>query len=397
MWYQERKGHNGKYIRYTWTERYKDPRTGLWKTVSVTLDGYTRKYEGEARRILDRKIEQKLKAVLKTVDDMTFGELCDRYIEWQQATNKPGTVVSTQYALKTLRDIIGDDTVITTLQAEQLRDLIIQHDPSNTTRNQRIKCLNKTLRYGYDRGLLNPSVEWGQRNSFPIRKLKEPTPAVKNADKYLTPEQIHTLVADMSIPKWRCLSVLLASTGMRVGEAISLSLRAIDFENRTITISRTWSLSAGVMHDTPKEDNSYRRIYINDRLASTLRMIIAYEKAYQASHEYQSELLFSDVAVRGGGYHVVSYAAYAKYFREHVEKLFPERTVMRDGRKMQNSPYILRHSFCCEARARGIPEDTIARVLGHSVQVNRTHYSHVTDQISRNDREYLEEFNILTY
>jgi integrase len=67
----------------------------------------------------------------------------------------------------------------------------------------------------------------------------------------------------------KVLIMLLSETGCRIGEAVALQPADLDYDNKTISITK--NVFEGVLQDTPKTDSSVRKICISERLAIELR------------------------------------------------------------------------------------------------------------------------------
>jgi len=65
----------------------------------------------------------------------------------------------------------------------------------------------------------------------------------------------------------KILVMVLAETGCRIGEALALQTKHVDFERKQLHIHQGWS--AGVL-STPKSEASYRTLALSDKLCETL-------------------------------------------------------------------------------------------------------------------------------
>lgn len=84
------------------------------------------------------------------------------------------------------------------------------------------------------------------------------------------PDQIATLLqsAEASGDRWYWLWALLASTGMRRGEALGLTWPTVDLDAGHVTIRQSL-LQSGI--STPKTDAAYRVIDIEPEVVAGLR------------------------------------------------------------------------------------------------------------------------------
>lgn len=101
----------------------------------------------------------------------------------------------------------------------------------------------------------------GEKLPFKIEKIKLPQKREKE-QYFLTPEEFEDFVSKLSNSFYglrdRCLYELLWSTGLRIGEALAVDLKDIDFKERTIKV-HTFKGGEG------------EKVYISDRLEYWLK------------------------------------------------------------------------------------------------------------------------------
>ena len=74
-------------------------------------------------------------------------------------------------------------------------------------------------------------------------------------------KEVHSLIADAMPPRWRGAVLLMASTGLRLGECLGLTVDRIDFLRRTVRIDRQMAnTTAGGSFGTPKTNAGVRTI-----------------------------------------------------------------------------------------------------------------------------------------
>lgn len=159
----------------------------------------------------------------------------------------------------------------------------------------------------------------------------------------------------------------LALTGMRIGEALALTINDVDIANREIHINKTYDTNNKIT-TTPKTIDSFRDIYIQDELLPLVRRIRQSALAYKLANK--SDLLFQD---SNGRY---DYNAFRKHFRVYSLGVL--------GRKC--TPHILRHTHTSLMAEQGITLDVISRRLGHSdSRITKEIYFHVTKNLKKKD------------
>lgn len=101
------------------------------------------------------------------------------------------------------------------------------------------------------RKLLAYAVETGVIESNPVVSVSSPRqePAATRV-RYLTPDQL-TRAIEAAPPAWRVLLATACMTGLRKGEQLALTFSDIDFDKRTISVSKTIKDGAVTSPKTP--------------------------------------------------------------------------------------------------------------------------------------------------
>ena len=160
---------------------------------------------------------------------------------------------------------------------------------------------------------------------------------------------------------------MLFWTGMRIGELLALTFKDIDFENKTITISKSYQrINGRDVITPPKTPKSNRTISIPTFLAKD---IADYEKAVYGAKK--SDRVFKRT----------------KYYFEHELKRGTEASGMKRIRI-----HDLRHSHCSLLFEMGIPVLEVSERLGHErVETTLNIYAHIYPNKQQKISERLEE------
>lgn len=366
MWIE--KTPNGKYKA---CERYSDPMTGKEKKVSVTIEKNNAATRKMAMQTLAGKIAKKIAPVCLS-KDMTVSALIELYLADQKATTKESTYRRSIFSCKNMQDILGKDTLVEKLTSGYIRKSILATKKNPKTMNEYLKRTKMVLRWGY-RNEYVENVSYLDR----IERFKDSTAREKIQDKYLESDELKAVIGSMTLQKWRDVTLFLALTGMRVGEALALTIDDADVANRGIRINKTYD-SNNKITTAPKTLDSFREIYIQDELLPLVKRLR--QSALTYKFITKSDLLFQDQKGR------FDYNAYRKHLRVHAQKEL--------GRKC--TPHILRHTHTSLMAEQGIPLDVISRRLGHSDgRITREIYFHVTKNLKKKDDALFHSVSIL--
>ena len=366
MWIEATK--NGKYKA---CERYTDPLTGKLKKVSVTIEKDNRQTRKAAQEELAERIRQ---AMGKSPNaDVTLGQLRDAYLADKKMSVRESTYTCLESGTKALLSIIPKDTVVSTMTSAFISSRIRETETTPSTINYRITSMKKLLSWGY-------TNDYVQDRSLAdkLRTVKDDKKG-RIEDKYLEPEELTALVDNMTITRWKLLTKFLALTGLRIGEAIALTMDDVDKEY--IHITKTYLINQYKVGDSPKTTDSVRDVYIQTELVPVLSEIRAFRLKDALKHGYKSNLLFP---WRDGGY--IEHESYKVYLARHAEKVTDKRI----------TPHALRHTHVSLLAAQGVPIDVISRRLGHHDSgITREIYFHVTQKLREKDNETIRTAKIL--
>ncbi len=363
---------NGK-VKFV--ERYSDPMTGKDKKVSCTLDKDTRITRKTAADILAGKIEKKLSAAPAVNAKLKLCELIDKYRADQAATKRESTYKRNYFACESLMRILGSDVLICRLNAGYVRKCFNSTRDDNGTLNERLTRLKALLRWGYENDYID-DIRWIDK----LKKYPDPEKKERLQDKFLERDELKNLLSEMSIDRWRLLTVFMALSGLRAGEAISLELKDVDSKSRVIHVTKTRDPVNGVTTD-PKTLSSRRDVYMQDELLDLCHRIRAYTLSENLRNGCKSALFFCDL---NGDY--VDYYAYNKYLRETSIRVL--------GRPI--TTHVLRHTHVALMAEAGVDLDVISRRLGHeSSQITKEVYYHVTKTAQRAENERLKAIKLI--
>ena len=220
---------------------------------------------------------------------------------------------------------------------------------------------NKTILH-YHRlisSIMQTAVKWQVIVSNPCERVDPPKVQQKQAE-YLEVEeaiQLLTLLEDDAVPiQYRTAVTVLLFTGMRRGELLGLKWSDIDFDNQTISISRSslYLPGKGVFEDETKTDSSNRVIKIPTAAATSLHSF----KIWQAKQRL----------AMGENWHYTGYV----FTSQNGTPMRPDTLSgwFHDFIKKTDLPQIhihsLRHTNATLNIANGVAVTTVAGLLGHA-------------------------------
>jgi integrase len=327
-----------------------------------------------------REAENALAGVQNTVIDgtvvattgMRLDEYLDQWLAGQEARLRPSSHHSYVIASTRLKRHLGRYKLqaLTPLQIEKFYADLRDHGGRNgarlaskTVKNTHV-VLRKALADAERLGLV-------QRNAAAAAR----GPSVTRPEMTTwSSDQLKQFSAVAQESRMRNAFTILASTGMRRGEALGLRWGDVDFDSSQIAIVQTVStVDSKIVVGQPKTSGSRRTVYVHDTTIKALRhqrQLQAEERlAAGPAWETDNDLVFRNVA--GGP---VNPDWFSRHFNDLVEKSDVPRIRLHD----------LRHTNATLSLKAGVHPKVVSERLGHSsIAITLDLYSHVTPGISR--------------
>lgn len=155
--------------------------------------------------------------------------------------------------------------------------------------NKKGVLASKTVKHyhSFISSVLSKAVKWGYIKNNPCDRVDPPRLERKQINCFNT-EQAKIFLKGLSEEclKYRVIFSILIYTGLRRGELLGLEWSDINFEKKTMSISRTSVKirSKGIITDTTKNEYSIREISISDELIELLK------EYYKEQQELKSKL-----------------------------------------------------------------------------------------------------------
>lgn len=285
-----------------------------------------------------------------------------RWLEHVRDRVRPGTY--RQYEWLTMQHIIPHIGRIAPdkLQAEQVQRLydgLLHGDKPLSARS--VLHLHRVLHQAMGR-----AVKWGivARN---VCEAVEPPPPKKVAIEFWEEAELTEFLRAATSSQHYIAFLLLASTGMRVGEVLGLRWDRVDLDKGVISVEVSYSYTgSGYELEAPKTEAGRRSVDISDGVVAALRA----HKSKQAKLRLKLGEKWEDnnlVVATGTGRFVLGHNL-RKSFNVVVERAGLKRIPM----------YNLRHTHATIMLRRGVHPKIVQERLGHSdISVTLNTYSQV--------------------
>ena len=229
---------------------------------------------------------------------------------------------------------------------------------------------------GYTHRIVSHTLKDAMRAGLLARNpaaIVNPPRATKPEAKTWTAEQVAAFLQHVDSDRLRALWVLLATTGMRRGEALGLKWNDVDVKAGRVTIRRALVLAGyEVVESLPKTAAGNRVVFLHPQTTATLRehRRAQNEERLAAGPAWSDfEFVFTDEI--GGSLHP-----------DRVTKLFVQHA--REASLPKIRLHDLRHTVATLALTAGVHTKVVQELLGHANV--RDHSRHVLPRRARAPR-----------
>ena len=406
MYYKQVKNKKGE-VRFEVLERYKDSLTGKWKTASVSYYKNTSRARLQAERDLREKIDSLTLGSLGENDKKkirTFGELKEDWFNHWSSTVKPQTIRREKDRLKNLSKIIGDDYLLSKMTPLFVRDVLTEyikeHDPSSGSMAHIKGALKKIFNHGVLYGVIEYSPLLAVKVDVSPNKKKEAR--IRREKKFLEVHELKAFFTELSKRRnanYYDLAIFLLFTGLRIGEAIAITLEDIDFENKLVDVNKSLQyqdLRVGEFYfDDTKTENSVRKVLLPSIAMDALERVIARSKKLD---EYARAKPFKNYRTSPSIFRTEYGAPITPHsFREVLRRV--ESDLLIHGEKRYGfrwvkhvTPHAFRHMHITYLQSGDVSLREVMGRVGHSNAETTMIYSHRTLSSQESAVKTLDEF-----
>ncbi len=328
--------------------------------------------------------------------NISFERFAKKWLEMYKNSGrvKPSTWISREKAMKRLLRSFGDTKIkkITRTSYQSFLDSLLKKGYASNT----IISTHITGSLIFKKALELEIIKNDPTAFCMIPKKQKTVEELENATelpKYMEKEQLLAFLEAAKIyglfgdyPAFLTLS----HTGVRIGELCALKWKDIDFDKKTISITKTLfcpsSVLGGYQLLTPKTKSSKRVIDISQEVANVLL-------AYRAAQN-EIKMKFRKTYVEEGFVFIrtnkgfVGYCCDKELFRQRAKRLFKILGLERNF-----TLHSFRHTHTSLLAAAGASLEVIMERLGHSNDtITRTIYLHVTKSQKKEAAQIFEKY-----
>lgn len=403
MWVEEFQDSK-RNTKYRFYERYVDPMSGKRKRTSVVMNKDTRPSQKEAQRLLNERIEKKVKASASHIpglDDLTFHQVAHEWFERYQLTSgsKRGTMKEKRSKLNGIYRAFDADILFKNLNTRIIQDFIDDLHHREMSRGSITGYLS----------VIKFIIKFGERNyhvksnvavhdiEVPV-KTKTIEEIKSKRNNYLEMDEVKKILEYIdykiknnkrpdikrNLQMMRYIIEFQVLNGMRISELLAIQNHNVDLDNKKLEIDGSIIWEKGDdgfgIKDTTKTEKSYRVIDLTDRSCEILK---------KAMLDNKKEAMWSD-RFQDKQYVFTSVAG-TPLFKEKVNVLLKEAAEWC-GIDKKITSHTLRHTHISLLSQLGGSLKAIMERVGHTDHKTTLRiYTHVTQQMNKDLMNKLEK------
>lgn len=366
------------------TDATPDPLTGKRRQVTRRADG---KKEAIRRTQLAADELSKERQTMKR----TVQEAYDEWLNVYKETVKASSVKVRKVALKPFIEKHGKH-FINKLQIGDIQKFLIERRDTGISRHH-IAGTRTALNLMFDFAFKNEYIEKNiVKDTVMPRANKESQLLVNSKKKYLEKDEIKNFLAGVKSSSGKNTypaALTMISTGLRIGETLSLTWNDIDLEKRVLVVTKTLyerdaDEGGGFEFTDPKTEDSDRTVTFNEDLAEVLKKLKV---------QYNKEKLIGLRDPKSEWRDLVFAGRYRQPIRAVTISSSFNKIYKAYGIENVNGTHILRHTHITMLVESGADLPVIMERVGHSdINVTLGIYTHVTKKMQRQSDEKINDY-----
>ena len=312
------------------------------------------------------------RGVAVTDENLTFGIWADKWLDTYKKNVSFNTFSMYKNVIeKHLKPALGT-AKIKNIKKHHLQEIL--NDLISENKNSTARQVRLTLKQIFSQAQENEYIYKNPALNIQIPKTDKPK------KRALTTDEIYLFTnADLE-PDEKAFIFLILYCGIRRGEALSLTVSDIDFNNRKISVNKNLIFKGNdpEIKLSPKTDAGIRTLPIVDNLFDVLTEYLT----------DKTEYLFT---MKNGK--IMSKSSFRKFWDRIIDKTknFADSTKKSIGDDV--TPHIFRHTYATNLYHAGIDIKTAQYLLGHSsIQVTLDIYTHLENENISNTQDVLNKY-----
>lgn len=335
----------------------------------------TQKEAKEAAAILEAELAN---GIFMDEKKVTFYEFSNQWLLEHSSDIKPATFRLYEYAKNILCGYFANIKLKDITRMKYQKFLTVLFDKQYSTKTIKLihTIANLILKSACKYDLLRENPI--SLVKIPKQKIQIPLSATETIPKYLEKDELKTFLLTVRNHRDNCnfypIFLTLSYTGLRRGELVALKWSDIDFQNKTISISKNLYYGKGGIKNyilqSPKTKSSIRSIVVTDNVLQELQKLRNTQKKEQMLNRqcwHEENFIFTSHQYPG-------YPINPNLIWNIMKKMLKSSNL-----NTNLSPHSLRHTHTSLLAESGVSLEAIMERLGHSNDnITRSIYLHVT-------------------
>ena len=339
-------------------------------------------------RELEKQVNSDLDRLLNITDgNMTVCELVDRYLK-----TKTGVRQSTRTGYVTVQRVLAKEPFgqkkIRSIKTSDAKLFLIKLQQEDGKSYSSIHNIRGVLRPAFQMAV-DDDILVKNPFGFQLAGVVVNDSVTREA---ISREQMRKFLKfvhdDVVYCKYYEVVYILFHTGMRISEFCGLTLKDIDFENRTINIDHQLQRTCDMRYviEETKTDAGKRKIPITEDVAQMFRAIIEDReppKMEKVIDGHTGFLFYDD-----DGNPLV-----AMHWQHRFNRMVGRYNDIYRVQMPNITPHVCRHTYCSNMAKSGMNPKTLQYLMGHSdISVTMNVYTHISFDDAEEELKRMEEF-----